>query len=264
MASPSTSAERMLLREGKGIIERFVLDSEALWTLKAKAISGRVPNPTRVQVISAFIWKHAMAASRVVWGMKQPFILSQQMYLRQRTLVTSSSKYSVGNLLWKVVAHCDAVVEDEEIMSLNGLVGLLRDTIERTRDDILPKLQQGDEGGYELFIKEICESNKNLNPYMFSSWCKLGFNEVDFGWGNPAWISSVGARVDSIHQNIIFLIEVGLDDKIEDWQQPLSEMSPPRLFLTSVISALFSSSFSCFFFFFYKPYIYSFSFSRKD
>ncbi|KAI8017656.1 BAHD acyltransferase BIA1 [Camellia lanceoleosa] len=164
-----------------------------------------------------------MAASRVVWGMQQPSILSQQMDLRRRILVTSSSKYSVGNFLWKVVAHCDAVAEDEEIMSLNGLVGLLRDAIEKTRDDILPKLQQGDEGGYEIFInfvqdlREIYESKKNLNPYMFSSWCKLGFNEVDFGWGNPAWISSVGARVNSIHKNNIFLIEVGLDDKIEAW-----------------------------------------------
>ncbi|KAI7979735.1 (13S,14R)-1,13-dihydroxy-N-methylcanadine 13-O-acetyltransferase AT1 [Camellia lanceoleosa] len=219
----STFSERMLLREGKGIIQRFVFNSEAISTLKAKATSGRVPNPTRVEVISAFIWKHAMAASRVVWGMQQPSILSQQMDLRRRILVTSSSKYSVGNFLWKVVAHCDAVAEDEEIMSLNGLVGLLRDAIEKTRDDILPKLQQGDEGGYEIFInfvqdlREIYESKKNLNPYMFSSWCKLGFNEVDFGWGNPAWISSVGARVNSIHKNNIFLIEVGLDDKIEAW-----------------------------------------------
>ncbi|CAL5376605.1 unnamed protein product [Camellia sinensis] len=213
----------MLLREGKGIMQRFVFDSEAISTLKAKATSGRVPNPTRVEVTSAFIWKHAMAASRVVWGMQQPSILNQQMDLKRRILVTSSSKYSVGNLLWKVVAHCDAVAEDEEIMSLNGLVGLLRDAIEKTRDNILPKLQRGDEGGDEILsnfvqeLREVCESKKNLNPYMFSSWCKLGFNEVDFGWGNPTWISSVGARVDSIHKNNICLIEVGLDDKIEAW-----------------------------------------------
>ncbi|GMP36437.1 hypothetical protein CsSME_00008572 [Camellia sinensis var. sinensis] len=143
-----------------------------------------------------------MAASRVVWGMQQPSILNQQMDLKRRILVTSSSKYSVGNLLWKVVAHY---------------------AIEKTRDNILPKLQQGDEGGDEILsnfvqeLREICESKKNLNPYMFSSWCKLGFNEVDFGWGNPTWISSVGARVDSIHKNNICLIEVGLDDKIETW-----------------------------------------------
>ncbi|XP_028064162.1 salutaridinol 7-O-acetyltransferase-like [Camellia sinensis] len=57
--SLSTFSERMLLREGKGIMQRFVFDSEAISTLKAKATSGRVPNPTRVEVISAFIWKHA-------------------------------------------------------------------------------------------------------------------------------------------------------------------------------------------------------------
>ncbi|GMP36438.1 hypothetical protein CsSME_00008573 [Camellia sinensis var. sinensis] len=223
-ASSSTVAtSEAILMEGKGIMQRFVFDSEAISTLKAKATSGRVPNPTRVEVTSAFIWKHAMAASRVVWGMQQPSILNQQMDLKRRILVTSSSKYSVGNLLWKVVAHCDAVAEDEEIMSLNGLVGLLRDAIEKTRDNILPKLQRGDEGGDEILsnfvqeLREVCESKKNLNPYMFSSWCKLGFNEVDFGWGNPTWISSVGARVDSIHKNNICLIEVGLDDKIEAW-----------------------------------------------
>ncbi|GMP36434.1 hypothetical protein CsSME_00008570 [Camellia sinensis var. sinensis] len=59
-ASSSTVAtSEAILMEGKGIMQRFVFDSEAISTLKAKATSGRVPNPTRVEVISAFIWKHA-------------------------------------------------------------------------------------------------------------------------------------------------------------------------------------------------------------
>ncbi|KAL7193800.1 hypothetical protein ACSBR2_025433 [Camellia fascicularis] len=137
--------------------------------------SDSVPYPSRTEVITAFIWKHAMAASTSVWGVQQPSILSQQMDLRRQILVTPSSKYSIGNCLWKVVAHYDAVTKEEETVSLNGLVGLLRDAVEKTKVDILPKLQQGDGKGY------------------------------------------IGATVDSRNKNFGFLIEVGLDEKIEAW-----------------------------------------------
>ncbi|XP_028052025.1 vinorine synthase-like [Camellia sinensis] len=222
--------ERMLLREGDGIVQRFLFKSEAISTLKAKATSERVPNPTRVEAISGFIWKHAMAASKAVWGMQQPSMLSHQMDLRRKIFEPSLSKYSIGNFTWKVVAHyypfAEKVEEEEEekITSLDGLVGLLRAAIEKTRDDILPKLLQGDDGGYDLFskfvqeLRETCQSNKNLNPYTFSSWCKIGFNEVDFGWGKPTWVSPAGAgRVNSIYKNTVVLIEAGLDDRIEAW-----------------------------------------------
>ncbi|CAL5376601.1 unnamed protein product [Camellia sinensis] len=229
-ADHSNWPERMLLREGDGIVQRFLFKSEAISTLKAKATSERVPNPTRVEAISGFIWKHAMAASKAVWGMQQPSMLSHQMDLRRKIFEPSLSKYSIGNFTWKVVAHycpfAEKVEEEEEekITSLDGLVGLLRAAIEKTRDDILPKLLQGDDGGYDLFskfvqeLRETCQSNKNLNPYTFSSWCKIGFNEVDFGWGKPTWVSPAGAgRVNSIYKNTVVLIEAGLDDRIEAW-----------------------------------------------
>ncbi|XP_028064129.1 BAHD acyltransferase BIA1-like [Camellia sinensis] len=228
-ADHSNWPERMLLREGDGTVQRFLFKSEAISTLKAKATSERVPNPTRVEAISGFIWKHAMAASKAVWGMQQPSMLSHQMDLRRKIFEPSLSKYSIGNFTWKVVAHyypfAEKVEEEEEkITSLDGLVGLLRAAIEKTRDDILPKLLQGDDGGYDVFskfvqdLRETCQSNKNLNPYTFSSWCKIGFNEVDFGWGKPTWISPAGTgRVNSIYKNTVVLIEAGLDDRIEAW-----------------------------------------------
>ncbi|GAB4858716.1 hypothetical protein Ancab_010190 [Ancistrocladus abbreviatus] len=46
----------------KLVLKRFVFDARAITSIKAKATSSRVPNPTTVEVVFGFIWKHAMAA----------------------------------------------------------------------------------------------------------------------------------------------------------------------------------------------------------
>ncbi|GMH30117.1 hypothetical protein Nepgr_031960 [Nepenthes gracilis] len=44
------------------LLKRFVFEASAVSTLKARATSELVPNPTRVEAISAFIWKHVARA----------------------------------------------------------------------------------------------------------------------------------------------------------------------------------------------------------
>ncbi|CAL5417108.1 unnamed protein product [Camellia sinensis] len=65
---------RWLLKEENGIWSRFVFDAEAIPSLKVQATSEAVPNPTRFEVVSSFIWKQAMDASRAL-GSKQPSIM---------------------------------------------------------------------------------------------------------------------------------------------------------------------------------------------
>lgn len=47
---------------------RFVFDAKAIASLREKAASERVPNPTLVETVSGFIWKCMMKASRAKSG----------------------------------------------------------------------------------------------------------------------------------------------------------------------------------------------------
>ncbi|KAK4854349.1 hypothetical protein QYF36_022638 [Acer negundo] len=50
----------------------------------------------------------------------------------------------------------------------------------------------------------------------FTSWCKLGFYEMDFGWGKPIWVSSIGSS-GSLVLNLVILVETRSGDGIESW-----------------------------------------------
>ena len=99
------------------------------------------------------------------------------------------------------------------------LVRLEREAIEKIKDEFVPKLQSN--GGYETVresleeLKETC-SDKSLNPYTISSWCKTGLNEVDFGWGKPVWVSLMPG-IDVPFKNVVVLLDGETNDEIEAW-----------------------------------------------
>lgn len=158
-----------------------------------------------------------MAAAVVVKGSPQPSILSYPVDLRRR-MVPPLSDYSVGNIVWKVITHYDGDAAGEDI-GVSGLLGLLRTAMERSRNEFVPKLCSN------VGSEAICESledsrvtccNKNLNPYRISSWCRIGFTEVDFGWGKPVWLSQTGSNAARpADKNVILLMDKS--DKIEAW-----------------------------------------------
>lgn len=59
-------------------------------------------------------------------------------------------------------------------------------------------------------------SQDEADYFGFSSWCKFGFYEADFGWGKPIWVSSIGSS-GTVLMNLIILVETRLGDGIEAW-----------------------------------------------
>ncbi|KAM7477516.1 hypothetical protein LguiA_025729 [Lonicera macranthoides] len=210
--------EFSLLREGRGTTKRFVFDGSAISALKEKTKSEAVPNPSRVEAVSCFIWKHLMATSEAVWGFKQPSILLQAADLRRR-MAAVSSELSVGNIFWLSIARYDNVTTNNDVEVEKQLVGLEREAIDKIKDEFVPKLQSN--GGYETIrepleeLQGIC-SDKSLNPYTFSSWCNMGLDEVDFGWGKPVWVSLVPG-IDVPFKNVAILMDGDTNEKIEAW-----------------------------------------------
>ena len=94
-----------LFKKGKCVTRRFVFHASEIATLKAQATCSCVQHPTRVEVVSAFIWKHAMVASRENHGFQKPSLLTHLVNLRRR-IAPPLSEYSTGNLLWIAAAQC--------------------------------------------------------------------------------------------------------------------------------------------------------------
>lgn len=107
-----------LFRKGKSLTRRLVFLASAIATLKAQATSLCVKHPTRLEVVSAFIWKHAMAAStRENCGFQKTSLLTHLVNLRRR-MTLRLSDYSVGNLLWIAAARC---TDKDEVVSVKSL-----------------------------------------------------------------------------------------------------------------------------------------------
>ncbi|XWS59303.1 hypothetical protein CRYUN_Cryun08bG0110200 [Craigia yunnanensis] len=90
--------------EGRRKTRTFVFDEKSIDALKSKVKSKRLEHPTRVQALTAFIWKYAMLASRSASGISKPSMCSHIVNLR-RKLEPQLPDYSVGNVIWTPFLH---------------------------------------------------------------------------------------------------------------------------------------------------------------
>ncbi|XP_038702557.1 stemmadenine O-acetyltransferase-like [Tripterygium wilfordii] len=153
-------------RTDKCALRRFVFDASAVARLKAEAASSGVQNPTRVELVTAILWKTTMSALEAKAGIRRPHLVTHGVNLRRRA-VPEFPESLVGNLF-----KLDKVIK-EMITGAAPPGGLLEYT-------------------------------------SFDSWCNLGLYTVDFGWGNPWWISCVpvlDSSATTSFTNRIFLMD---------------------------------------------------------
>ncbi|KAF7137836.1 hypothetical protein RHSIM_Rhsim07G0253700 [Rhododendron simsii] len=209
------SLGRSMIKMGNSVTRRFLFDSSALSALKSKVDMGTgIRSPSRVEAVTAFIWKCAMSVSKAKSGIRKPSVLSHAVDLRRR-MVPPMEEYSMGNLLWIPSSHCGS--EDE--IELNSLVGKLRETITEIDADFVRKLQTGD--GLSIISKNVEEmtalcSKGPVDYYGFTSWSRFGIYETDFGWGKPIWVSS-HKITGSMFMNLVHILETREGDGMEAW-----------------------------------------------
>ncbi|XP_059633590.1 acyltransferase Pun1-like [Cornus florida] len=202
------------------VTRRFVFEPSKLAELKAMITSesAEIENPTRVEAVTALLYKCAMTASK---ANSVPFtlrssILSQLLNMRPK-MVPPLQENSVGNLVW----YFTISVTDEKDVNLHGLVGQLR----KNRTEFYNKYAKNVTVN-EWFIvsrkllrdlKELFESNNSTNNvdfYVSSSMCRFPFYKVDFGWGKPIWVSTAGGNV---FENKFVLMDSNREGGIEAW-----------------------------------------------
>ncbi|KAH7865868.1 hypothetical protein Vadar_012456 [Vaccinium darrowii] len=188
----------------------FCFSSSKIAALKAEAVASSgssAVQPSRVEVVTAAIWKLVMA--RKGNDRCRLSVATHSLDLRRR-MDPPLSEYVFGNLIQGAYASGNSE------MDLVGLVREMREAIGKIDSEHLKELQG--ENGYDMLIrnsKKVLEwySDKDLDYIMFTS-VKVPHYQADFGWGKPVWVSS--ARWDT--KNTVFLMDSMTDiGGIEAW-----------------------------------------------
>lgn len=207
---------------------RLVFDASAIARMKDKATSSRLQKPSRVEAVSALICKSMMAA---VNPKPKAMLMAHYVDLRRRATPTIPN-YAVGNHLFLAVARfCPTESNDLAIIA-----GRLREATARVDGDLVKGLQG--EGGFLKLreavgeIKEVISggmngggggniNNNKLDYLGFTSMCNFGLYEINFGWGNPAWVTSIGLPgkkpIEIPNINYVFLSDTRCGNGIEAW-----------------------------------------------
>ncbi|KAK8510112.1 hypothetical protein V6N13_103711 [Hibiscus sabdariffa] len=198
------------------ITKSFTFDSKSITELRAIAKGEFEAAPSRVQALSSFIWKRCMAASWAISESSRPSIAVQAVSLRPRMKPTLLQN-SIGNLFW--FANCVADIADEAGTEYFELVKLMRESVAAFDEEYLSSLQG--EAGFEAMGEYINQletmfSSEKPDIFAFTSWCNLGFYELDFGWGKPEWVAPFG-EVGSEFRNHAGFIGTRCGAGIEAW-----------------------------------------------
>lgn len=210
MSIPNASVE---LVQRKCITKRFVFNASKITALRAKVASTTVPKPTRVEAVSALIWKTVMSVVRSNSGSLRPSMWAISVDLRKRLTPTLPQNYS-GNCVG-FIGPRNMEADDNEL-ELQSLLGKIRKEMEGFGENYVKKLQG------EGALLAICEFSKefgelamsdHIDFYVCSSWCKFDLYAADFGWGRPIWASNTSTKV----RNVIILMDARDGEGIEAW-----------------------------------------------
>ncbi|GJY41439.1 retrotransposon protein, putative, ty1-copia subclass [Tanacetum coccineum] len=185
------------------------------WHTKSRGAGHGVQKPTRVEVVTALIWKCAMAASKEACGYQNTSRLTHFVNLRKK-LDSKMSKDFICNMIWISNAVCQASYET----TLHGMVNKVRESISKVNVDFMNKAQ-GNEG-YIAMQKSLQEMGEigsvgPTNNYGFTSWCNMGFYDIDFGWGKPSWVTGFLGDGVPVFMNLVTLMDTKCGGGIEAW-----------------------------------------------
>ncbi|KAM7270736.1 hypothetical protein ACFE04_029950 [Oxalis oulophora] len=169
--------------ESNFALKRYVFDKFKMNKLMKKVINEGVKKPTRVECVSALLWKCLMATSKSRFGVERPSTFIQTVNLRSRTIPPLPLN-SIGNM---VTAFFETT---KETMNLKDLITNLRRGLRESRKRI----------------------QRRGNCLIFS------FYEADFGWGKPTWVCPCVQPF----KNLIVFMDTRDGHGIETWC-PLNE-----------------------------------------
>ncbi|KAK9901884.1 hypothetical protein M0R45_001880 [Rubus argutus] len=180
-------ADSFWFKENNYVTRRFVFSVKAIATLQEKLRSKCVPKPSRIEVLTCFIWKHAMASSRALSPGTSPrtSIVAHAMNMRSRMKPQMSSANIIGNFFWWATTVADSS-KLKEAHELCDLVNQINESLRGFDRDYFESLQ-GEEGFGAI--------SENFTVFMESQW----------GKGIEAWVTLEEKQMDVLERDPEFL-----------------------------------------------------------
>ncbi|XP_047315544.1 stemmadenine O-acetyltransferase-like [Impatiens glandulifera] len=196
------------------VVRRYVFSASKIASLKEIAVSEEVRSPSRVEVVSAFLWRRTIRTIKLKLGTHRPLAIVWPVNLRARLLPPLGSD-TFGNIAIPMVM--EGQDESECEIKLSKLINVMR------RGILEIDSKYGRELGTEELVGEIFKSYTEVGKILekasemdfhgHSSWCRFPLYEVDFGWGKPVWATI--AYIE--HPNTVVLMDARDDGAIEAW-----------------------------------------------
>lgn len=197
---PKLEPPAKLMLGAKYVAKRFVFDNQSILKLKAIARSGGFNSkrePSRVELVTALVSIALLKIAKLRNGQSKPFLISHTLNLRGRTDLLWHDNLG-GNVYTMVNGKSTAEVTE---LGLHGLVGLVRDAI-TTLLAKLPNAIDGEDLG-DMVTNSVGQFQEELRKgdtdvLIFTSWCRFPLYQVNLGWGEPEFVSSLCTSFDSV------------------------------------------------------------------
>uniref|UniRef100_A0A7N0UCI0 Uncharacterized protein n=1 Tax=Kalanchoe fedtschenkoi TaxID=63787 RepID=A0A7N0UCI0_KALFE len=193
------------VRKGNNVTRKFTFDSASVAELR-KLVTGAgwSRRATRVEAVSALLWKWFMIASRERKKQSDSHVkrsnylsaLTHSVNLRARvdpSFTPEITQHTMGNLVWFATA-VSTLATDVEGPDMSSLCAKMRQAISEVDGKFIEELRGEDQSRVKAVVRESLRSIRDVisepesDPMMIASWCKFGLYEADFGWGKPRWI----------------------------------------------------------------------------
>ncbi|KAL1531706.1 shikimate O-hydroxycinnamoyltransferase [Salvia divinorum] len=202
---PPSPSPRPLFHSGvpseKIAMRRLVFDKEKVERIrKLEASRSEVKDPTRVEAVSALLWRSFIAAHKKsgTGTGTASFPAGHAVNLRPR-----------AGLPDRAFGNCVVVVT--AALSPDGdAVSRLRAAIRGVGGEFINGHMKDEK--LRRMMDESDDVLREPGSCVFSSWVRFGLYEVDFGWGKPSRVCS-----GFPYANIVLLVDTPAGDGIEAW-----------------------------------------------
>ncbi|KAK3420827.1 LOW QUALITY PROTEIN: hypothetical protein EUGRSUZ_G00511 [Eucalyptus grandis] len=201
-------------------VSRFTFSGDAVSKLRAlarddaKDSMGNNFQPSRVEVVSALISKALVKIDRCGQGEERPIAVYMTFNLRDKVKLKIPAN-SCGNFFSMISGRSDQPAASKRNPEFNEMVNIIHNMISDAKTkfaSIVNKQEFCSTVGNSIaeFVKVASSSEVFTIP--FSSWCRFGLYEIDFGWGRPVLVSNISLNLRSV-----FLIDDEEGKGIDAW-----------------------------------------------
>ncbi|KAJ4710092.1 Vinorine synthase-like [Melia azedarach] len=188
----------MNLVRDKYVTRRYVFGSLNISAIKAQATSATVRQPTRVEAVTALIWKCMINITKSTKPFAKLSLMSHSVDLRKR-VEPPLPENSIGNIVGMFFAAHSTEMETD----LPALVSKLRKAKWEFNKNALEIINVEKKTWLKMCGIENLAEREDIDYCTYTSWCRFPFYEADFGWGKPIWATLPNTML----KNLVVLLD---------------------------------------------------------